>query len=64
MDDVAQIIPILWDIAKNRKQFAVNIMSKEKEIIVSILSGNRWKRFKNKNAKELIHDIKESYIFF
>lgn len=64
MDDVTKLIPMLWDMSQNRskKRFAVNVHSKEDEIIVSILSGKRWKRFKNKSTTALMHEIKESHV--
>ena len=60
MDHTTKIISTLWDLTKNKKYFAVNIFSKENEIIVSILTGNRWKRFKNKDTEKLINEIKHS----
>lgn len=62
MDDVTKLVPLLWDMAqdRSRKKFTVNVHSKGEEIIVSILSGKRWKRFKNKSTTALMTEIKES----
>lgn len=62
MDQVTKIVPMLWAMAKNHKYFAVNVISKENEIIVSILTGKRWKRFKNKNTDLLIDEIRQSHV--
>ena len=62
MDDVTKLVPMLWDMAKNKNRFAVNVHSKEEEIIVSILRGKRWKQFKNKSSAALMTEIKESLV--
>ncbi|HEX4045430.1 MAG TPA: hypothetical protein VHZ76_07190 [Gammaproteobacteria bacterium] len=43
------------------KKFSINITNKEEEIIVSILKGKRWKRFKNEDTGRLIADINQSF---
>jgi len=58
MEDYTEIISILWDILSKNKKSAVNVITKENEIIVSILSGRRWKRFKNSNADILADELK------
>jgi hypothetical protein len=62
MDQVTKIVPMLWDMAKNRQRFAANVVSKENEIIISILTGKRWRRFKNKNTDLLMDEIRQSHV--
>jgi len=62
MDEISKLVPMLWDMAKNKKRFTVNLHSKENEIIVNILSGNRWRRFKNKSPDVLVNEIKDSLV--
>lgn len=61
MENVAKIVPLLWEIVGRNKKCAVNVTSKENEIIVSIWSGRRWKRFKGIDAFDIASDIRQSY---
>ncbi len=61
MEHFTKIVPFLWEILGRNKKGAVNVTTKENEIIVSIWSGRRWKRFKNINPDLLITDIRQSY---
>lgn len=62
MDEIASLVPRLWDMAKNHTIFSVNLTSKEDEITISILKGKRWRRFKNKDANKLLEDIEQSLL--
>lgn len=61
MENIAEVIRLLWEIIGSNKICSVNVTSKENEIIVSILSGRRWKRFKNQDPSMLMADIKQSF---
>lgn len=55
-------MPILWGIIDRNKKCSINVTSKDNEISVSILSGRKWKRFKNKNTSMLINEIGDHYV--
>lgn len=61
MENVAKIMPLLWEVIGLNKGCSVNVTTKENEIIVSILNGRRWKRFKNNDALILMSDIRQSF---
>jgi len=61
MDYITKIVPILWEIVENNKDCAINVTNKETEIIVSIWSGKRWKRFKNHDTNMLMSELRQSY---
>jgi hypothetical protein len=62
MDYVTKIVPILWEVLGRDKHCAINVTNKETEIIVSIWSGRRWKRFKNHDTNALVSDLKQCYL--
>ncbi len=62
MDDTSKLVPLLWDLARDKKRFAVNLVSKETEIAVSIKKGKRWLEFKNKNVSALLAQVKDSHV--
>lgn len=62
MENVAKVMPILWGIIDRNKKCSINVTSKDNEISVSILSGRKWKRFKNKNTSMLINEIGDHYV--
>jgi hypothetical protein len=61
MEHIAAVMPLLWEIISRNKKCSINVTSKENEIIVSIWSGRRWKRFKGIDACGLASDIRQSY---
>jgi len=61
MDYITKIVPILWEIVESNKDCAINVTNKETEIIVSIWSGKRWKRFKNHDTNTLMSELRQSY---
>lgn len=54
MEYVAKIMPAVWDVLGRNKKCSINVTTKENEIIVSIWSGRRWKRYKDNNPDKLI----------
>jgi hypothetical protein len=62
MDDVTKLGPLLWDMARNKRKFTVNLVSKDNEITVSIKKGKRWLEFKNKNITALLAEVEESLV--
>jgi hypothetical protein len=63
MEYVTEVMPYLWRLIENNKKCSVNVTTKENEIIVSIWSGKRWKRFKNKTTDALIANLQQVYQF-
>ena len=66
MDNVVRmnihtIVPILWEILSKNKKRSINLTTRENEIIISIWSGLRWKRFRGKNADNLVLKLRDSY---
>lgn len=61
MENVTEIVPFLQQIISCKKKFAINVTNVENEITVSILKGNRWKRFTNKNPSIIMTDIRQSF---
>lgn len=61
MDDLNKLICVLWSIIEKNRECAINITNRENEIVVNILSGKKYKRFKNNNALMLINNLKYSY---
>lgn len=61
MEYVTKIVPLLWEIVGKNKKSAVNVTTKENEITISILTGRKWKRFKNINFDILLTDIRTAY---
>ncbi|CAB4127164.1 hypothetical protein UFOVP260_17 [uncultured Caudovirales phage] len=61
MENVAAMMPLLWQLIENNKKCSINVITKENDIIVSIWSGRRWKRFKNKTTDALISNIQQAY---
>lgn len=61
MEQFTQIRPILCEILGRNKKCSINVTNKEDHIIVSILSGRRWKRFNSNDTIDLISDLKQSF---
>jgi hypothetical protein len=59
MENVAKMIPFLWEIIRDKKKRAVNVSTKEDVITISILLGKHWKRFKNTNPDVLMSEIRK-----
>jgi hypothetical protein len=54
MEHVTKIMPALWNVLGRNKKCSINVTTKENEILISILSGKKWKRFKDHNPDNLI----------
>jgi hypothetical protein len=61
MENVAEVVPFLWKLIEKNKKCSVNVTTKEDDIIVSILNGRRWRRFKSKTTDCLIANISSAY---
>lgn len=61
MEQVAKILPFLWQILGKQKKSKINVTTRENEIIVSILTGRKVKRFKNNNLDILIRDLRFAF---
>lgn len=61
MEQIKLVLPFLWELIGRHRKSKVNVTTKENEIIVSIWSGLRWKRFKNTNPEELIKNIRLAF---
>jgi len=61
MENVAEVVPFLWRLVEKNKKCSINVTTKENDIIVSIWSGRRWKRFKDNNVTNLISRLGFAY---
>lgn len=60
MDCTKGILPILWKyLDKNRHcSLSINVATIENELIISIINGNKIRRFKNMGARSLLENLR------
>lgn len=58
MEHVAKIVPMLWDLFGKNKKCKMNVTTKENEIIISIWSGRRWKRYSGNDLTQVITGLR------
>lgn len=61
MENITELVPLLWEIIGHNKKCSINVMKKENEFIVNILNGKKSKQFKHHDSAMLMSDIRQSF---
>lgn len=58
MEYVAEMKDILWGFISNRKNYAANILSRDQEVVISIIKRRKICRIKNTDKKLFISNLR------